>query len=74
MDNLVDNLVDVFCDIDDFCAVFIPQWQKQCLTDGTRKRQRPSRMDIEYLLFSMRKIIVRGPISIMRTHGESILF
>jgi hypothetical protein len=29
----MDNLVDVFCDVDDFCAVFIPQWQKQCLTD-----------------------------------------
>jgi hypothetical protein len=22
------NLVELFCDVDDFCKVFIPQWQK----------------------------------------------
>jgi hypothetical protein len=25
----MDNLVDVFCDVDDFCAVFMPQWKKK---------------------------------------------
>lgn len=38
----MDNLVDVFCDVDDFCSVFIAQWKQQCLTDGTRKRKRSS--------------------------------
>ena len=28
------NLVELFCDVDDFCKVFIPQWQKQLLEDG----------------------------------------
>lgn len=32
----MDNLVDVFFDVDDFYAVFIPQWKK-CLTDGKRQ-------------------------------------
>jgi hypothetical protein len=31
------NLVELFCDVDDFCKVFIPQWQKQLLDDGTQK-------------------------------------
>ena len=34
------NLVELYCDVDDFCKVFIPQWQKQLLEDGTNKRQR----------------------------------
>jgi len=36
----MDNLVDIFCDVDDFCVVFIPQSEQQCLTDGTRKSRR----------------------------------
>ncbi len=43
----MDNLVEVFCDVDNFCAVFIPQWEQQCLTDGKRKRSgRMSMSDI----------------------------
>ena len=40
----MDKLDDVFCDVDDFCKVFIPEWEKQQLSDGSRKRQRPGRM------------------------------
>ncbi|WP_435273829.1 IS982 family transposase [Psychrobium sp. nBUS_13] len=40
----MDKLVEIFCDVDDFCEVFIPQWEKQLLSDGTRKRQRKGRM------------------------------
>jgi hypothetical protein len=36
----MNKLVELFCDVDDFCKVFIPQWQKQLLEDGTLKRQR----------------------------------
>jgi len=40
----MNKLVEVFCDVDDFSAVFIPEWEKTLLTDGTRKRQRSGRM------------------------------
>ena len=40
----MDKLVEIFCDVDDFCKVFIPQWELQLLADGTRKRQRKGRM------------------------------
>lgn len=44
------KLVDLFCDVDDFCKIFIPQWQKQLLLDGTRKRQRDSRMTMSEIM------------------------
>lgn len=44
----MDKLVDIFCDVDDFCRVFIPEWEKYQLADGFRKRQRDSRMTIHY--------------------------
>jgi hypothetical protein len=40
----MDKLVEIFFDADDFCKVFIPQWELQLLADGTRKRQRKGRM------------------------------
>jgi hypothetical protein len=35
------SLTKLFCDVDDFCQVFIAEWEKIQLTDGTRKRRRP---------------------------------
>lgn len=40
----MNNLVELFCDVDDFCHQFIPQWETQLITDGTRKRKRSSAM------------------------------
>ena len=40
----MDKLDVIFCDVDDFYRVFIPEWEKQQLADGSRKRQRSSRM------------------------------
>ncbi len=40
----MDKLVDLFCHADDFCQVFIPQWQKLQLENSERKRNRQSRM------------------------------
>jgi hypothetical protein len=40
----MNKLVELLCDVDDFCKVFIPQWQKQLLEDGTLKRQDNGRM------------------------------
>ena len=44
------KLVELFCDVDDFCKVFIPQWHKQLLEDGTRKRQRECRMSMSEMM------------------------
>ena len=44
------NLVELYCDVDDFCKVFIPQWQQQLIEDGTRKRRRESRMSTSEIM------------------------
>lgn len=44
------KLVELFCDVDDFCCVFIPQWEKELLEDGTKKRQRDGRMTISEMM------------------------
>ena len=46
----MNKLVELYCDVDDFCKVFIPQWQKQLLEDGTQKRQRNGHMTTSELM------------------------
>jgi hypothetical protein len=50
----MNKLVELFCDVDDFCKVFIPQWQKQLLENGTLKRQSSGRMTTSEIM----KIVV----------------
>ncbi len=46
----MNKLVEIFCDVDDFCQVFIPNWEKQCIEDGTRKRKRACRMSMSEIM------------------------
>ncbi|KEY58767.1 hypothetical protein SRDD_24630 [Serratia sp. DD3] len=34
----MNKLVELFCDVDDFCQLFIPLWELQCLENGSEKR------------------------------------
>ena len=43
-------LVEMYCDVDDFCKVFIPQWQQQLLEGGTQKRRRDGRLTISEVM------------------------
>ena len=36
------DLEELFCDVDDFCQQFLPEWQRQQLSAGERKRLRAS--------------------------------
>ena len=38
----MDKLIELFCDVDDFCKLFIPQWQKQLLENKTKTQLRKS--------------------------------
>jgi hypothetical protein len=44
------SLDDLFCDIDDFCQLFLPVWHRQLLTGGERKRQRTSRLTLSEIM------------------------
>ncbi len=49
----MDKLVETYCNVDDFCRVFMPEWEKRCLTDGTRKRRRQGRMSTSEIMTVM---------------------
>ena len=44
------SLEDLFCDIDDFCRLFLPAWHRQLLTDSARQRQRASRLTLSEIM------------------------
>ena len=42
--NDVDDIIALFCNVDDFCLAFEPEFNKRLLEDGTRKRIRKSKL------------------------------
>ena len=38
------NVTEIYCDVDDFCKVFLPVWQASLLPEKQNKRQRAFRM------------------------------
>lgn len=46
----MNKLTETYCYVDDFCKVFIPEWEKQRLDDGTRKRRRSGRMSMSEIM------------------------
>jgi hypothetical protein len=37
-----DNIITIFCEVDDFCLEFEPEFNKKLIEDGTKKRNRES--------------------------------
>jgi len=46
----MNKLTEIFCDVDDFCKVFMPEWEAQLLADGARKRNHQSRMTMSEIM------------------------
>ena len=46
----MDKLVEIYCDVDDFCCHFIPLWEQQLLTDGQRQRRRTGRLQASEIM------------------------
>ena len=44
MNKIENKLIEIFCDIDDFNKLFISELQTHQLSDGTRKRIKPSKL------------------------------
>jgi hypothetical protein len=40
----MDKLVETYCDVDDFCELFIEQWQRTLLENGELKRRRDCKL------------------------------
>jgi hypothetical protein len=44
------SLVELFCDVDDFCQTFVPQWEAHLLTMDSRQRQRAGYMHLSEMM------------------------
>ena len=44
------SLDDLFCDVDDFCRLFLPDWHRQQLQHGERKRRRSCRLVLSEIM------------------------
>ena len=44
------SLLDLFCDVDDFCQEFEPKWEEYQLDTGLRKRRRKSRLSLSEIM------------------------
>ena len=40
----MDKLIETFCDVDDFCQLFIEQWCRQLVKNGTIKHRHACRL------------------------------
>jgi transposase len=46
----MDSLLELFCDVDDFCQKFEPFWNQQRLASGDKKRQRARSLTISEIM------------------------
>jgi transposase len=46
----MDSLLEMFCDVDDFCKEFLPIWNKQLLSSGQKQRQRARSLTISEIM------------------------
>jgi len=46
----MDSLLELFCDVDDFCQSFLPKWQKQLFSDGEIQRQRKRSLSLSEVM------------------------
>jgi hypothetical protein len=44
------SLFGLFVDVDDFCQVFLPTWERSLLKDGTRKRLRKGNLTVSEIM------------------------
>lgn len=46
----MNSLLELFCDVDDFCQIFVPVWQKQMVSAGDFQRQRERSLSISEIM------------------------
>ena len=44
------SIVELFCDVDDFCQEFEPRWDRYLLANGLRQRKRKSRLSLSEVM------------------------
>ncbi|GLT15309.1 hypothetical protein GCM10007931_22840 [Vibrio algivorus] len=52
------NLEAIYTDVDDFCLLFIPQWEAHLIESGLKQRRRPSKLsEVMTIVISLDTVI-----------------
>ena len=46
----MESLVEMFCDVDDFCQIYLPIWEKKLLASGEKKRRRQGQLSMSEIM------------------------
>jgi hypothetical protein len=46
----MNSLVELFCDVDDFCQEFLPRWESSQLTSGLKQRRRRGQLSLSEIM------------------------
>jgi Transposase DDE domain len=46
----MDSLLELFCDVDDFCQAFLPRWNQHLFASGQKQRQRARSLSISEVM------------------------
>ena len=46
----MDSLLELFVQVDDFCQVFLPFWERKLLQDGSKKRRRAGELSVSEIM------------------------
>ena len=46
----MDRLLLLFCDVDDFCQSFVPNWQRHLIASGQKTRHRQHQLSISEIM------------------------
>jgi len=44
------SLLDLFVNVDDFCQIFLPAWERKLIADGSKKRHRTGQLSISEIM------------------------
>jgi hypothetical protein len=44
------SLLELFCNIDDFCQTFVPKWEQEMLQNGKKRRRRPGQLYLSEII------------------------
>ena len=47
------SLLELFVDVDDFCQIFLPQWEQRLLVEGSKHRRRQGQLRVSEMMTIM---------------------
>jgi len=62
----MNSLLELFCDVDDFCQSFLPIWDQHLLSCGEKKRRRSRSLTISEIMTILNRNPQTNPLQILQ--------